>query len=59
MAKFIAHIETNHVGSRIEVPFEVEDEDLEDLDAGEQFELIEETARDVIAGHYEWGWRET
>lgn len=58
--RFIAYVETNRVGSRVEVDFDVDDEDLEGLDDRERESLLEEYARDVIfdGGHIEWGWRD-
>lgn len=58
MAKFTAYVQTNVSQSRCEVPFEIDDEDLEGLADDERDELIEQSADDAISGSYEWGWTE-
>lgn len=58
MAKFTAYVETWSIGSRKEVPFEVDDEELEGLSENERDKLLAEIAHDVISGYYEWGYAE-
>ena len=55
MAKFIAFVETRYIGSRVEVEFEVPDDELEGLSDVERDNLLSNYARDYIADEYEWG----
>lgn len=57
MAKFIAYVHTNRVGSTCEDDFEIPDEELEGLNEAERESLISDYARDAIANLYEWGWK--
>lgn len=56
MAKFTAYVRTDAVGSRVEVPFEVPDNELEGLSMTEREGWVNGYARDAVMDHYEWGW---
>lgn len=56
MARFKVSVSTNKVGSRCEREFEVDDEDLEDLNEQEHDALVDEYARDVMFDMIDWGW---
>lgn len=58
MAKFIAHVSTWRVGSEYTVPFEIPDDELEDLNEHERDELLNEAAQTALEGYWEWGWTE-
>jgi hypothetical protein len=58
MARFIAFVQTKVSSSLCEVPFEIDDEELEGLTDDEREELISGDAQDAISNSYEWGWRE-
>lgn len=60
MARFTAYVETSSIGSRIERPFDVPDEELADCqNEYERGELIDSYAQLAIENVYEWGWEES
>lgn len=57
MAKYIAWIRTNKVGSECEWEFEVDDIDLDGASEDEVEELCHDAAREALVNVHEWGWR--
>lgn len=59
MARFIAYVQTNRIGSRCDTSFEVPDDELADRqNDAERDELISSYAQDAIANDWDWGWDE-
>jgi hypothetical protein len=58
MAKFVAYVETNKIGSRCLSEFEIPDEDLEGLDELAREKVLEEWAHNALfaSGLCTWGW---
>lgn len=58
MARFTAYVRTDATESRVEVPFDVPDDELAGLSDGERTDVIASYAETAIESSYEWGWTE-
>ncbi len=58
MRRFMAFVQTGNSGSRREVPFEIDDDELDGMTDEEQAAHLEECAQDAISADYEWGFWE-
>lgn len=57
--KLRVYASTNKVGSRCETTVEIDDEELEGMDANERNAYLEEMAKDALWQLVEWSWEES